>query len=108
MRCRLNRVRRSSWIATTISSPFSRQAEPLCEALIPRIHGCIVHESHKVSSRCTDRTNLLGEEFNETLVSLSGFTHFLVVTLRKRAYVALTERANPACRALRADRNRGK
>ena len=40
MRCRLNRERRSSWIATTISSPFSKQAEPLCEALIPRIHGC--------------------------------------------------------------------
>src|SRR6185369_13028708 len=26
-------------MATTTRSPFSKQAEPLCEALIPRIHG---------------------------------------------------------------------
>src|SRR5678816_3257937 len=39
MRCRSMRERRSSWIATTISSPLSRHAEPLCEALIPRIQG---------------------------------------------------------------------
>ena len=70
-------------------SPFSKQAEPLCEALIPRIHWPRID-----TDLLLIKAIKLGEEFQETLVSLSCFLHVLFVTLRERGYVALAERAH--------------